>query len=266
MSAVLIVKVGGGAAIDLEAIAADLAACPDPFVVVLGANAERDRLAARLGLEKRVLTSLSGYSSVYSDAAAIDLIMMSYAGLRLGRFVEACQRRGVNALGLSGLDGALVRGRRNRGIRVREGGKTLIKRDFSGKPRAVDGALLGLLLERGYRPVLTIPIADEHGFAINSENDDIVVALRAALGRGPVVQLIEAPGLLERGDDPGSLIRRLDRARLAAMEARAEGRIRRKLLALTRLLEAGASEVVVADGRLEQPLTAALAGAGTRLG
>lgn len=114
--------------------------------------------------------------------------------------------------------------------------------------------------------MLTIPIADEHGFAINSENDDIVVALRAALGRGPVVQLIEAPGLLERGDDPGSLIRRLDRARLAAMEARAEGRIRRKLLALTRLLEAGASEVVVADGRLEQPLTAALAGAGTRLG
>ena len=41
-------------------------------------------------------------------------------------------------------DGALVRGMRNKGIRVRENGKTLIKRDFSGKPIAVNRNLLGV--------------------------------------------------------------------------------------------------------------------------
>ncbi|MGB0768597.1 MAG: hypothetical protein ACPGYV_12930, partial [Phycisphaeraceae bacterium] len=56
-------------------------------------------------------------------------------------------------------------------------GKTLIKRDLSGKPRSINSGLLSLLLEQGYSPVLTIPIVDENGFAINSENDDIVARI-----------------------------------------------------------------------------------------
>ena len=163
-----IIKVGGGAKINLEGIAADLAEIEDPFIVVLGANALRDQIAQQLGLPKRELTSVSGYTSVYSDEDAIDVIMMSYAGKRIRRFVELCQRHGINALGLTGLDGRVVEGARNRGIRVREGGKTLIKRDFSGKPKSVNEPLLRLLLDNGYRPVLSIPIVDEQAFAINS--------------------------------------------------------------------------------------------------
>ena len=63
-----------------------------------------------------------------------------------------------------------------------------------------------MLLDNGYCPVLTIPIADENGFAINSENDDIIVQLAQALEIESVVQLIEAPGFLddpERREQPG---------------------------------------------------------------
>ena len=84
--------------------------------------------AARLGSSTRTLTSISGYTSVFSDETALDVIMMAYSGLRSKRFVELCQCRGVNAIGLSGIDARMVEGERNRGIRVREGGKTLIKR------------------------------------------------------------------------------------------------------------------------------------------
>ncbi len=262
----ILLKLGGGDGINLEATIADLATLDAPCLIVHGANQLRDRIAAQLGMEKQILTSVSGYSSVYSDADAIDAILMSYAGLRNKRIVELCQRHGINAIGLTGLDGRIIRGERNRGIRVREGGKTLIKRDFSGKPRAVDGALLSLLLERGYTPVLTIPIVDEKGFAINSENDDIVTRIAATLEIDTVVQLIEAPGLLEDSADEGSLITRLDLNELRAREASAEGRIRRKLLALTRLCEVGRTRVIIADGRVEQPLAAALGGAGTHIG
>ncbi len=262
----ILLKLGGGDGINLEATIADLATLDAPCLIVHGANQLRDRIAAQLGMEKQILTSVSGYSSVYSDADAIDAILMSYAGLRNKRIVELCQRHGINAIGLTGLDGRIIRGERNRGIRVREGGKTLIKRDFSGKPRAVDGALLSLLLERGYTPVLTIPIVDEKGFAINSENDDIVTRIAATLEIDTVVQLIEAPGLLEDSTDEGSLITRLDLNELRAREASAEGRIRRKLLALTRLCESGRTRVIIADGRVEQPLAAALGGAGTHIG
>ena len=103
-----IIKVGGGSQINLPGIVADLARLETPYVVVLGANALRDDLGTRLGLEKQELTSVSGYNSVYSDENAIDLIMMAYAGLRNRRFVELCQRHDINAVGLTGLDGRLT--------------------------------------------------------------------------------------------------------------------------------------------------------------
>jgi len=216
----IIVKVGGGAGINLEGVASDLEELETPAAVVLGGNAERDRIAERMGTPKKVLTSVSGYTSVYSDEAAIAAIMMSYAGLRASRFVELCQCRGVNAISLSGLDGRAVQGERNRGIRVREGGKTLLKRDYSGKPRRANGSLFRVLLEAGYTPVLTIPIADERGFAINSENDDIVNVLQDELRAERIVQLIEAPGFLDDPEDPSSLVARLtpadERARTGA--------------------------------------------------
>ncbi len=258
-----IIKVGGGAAINLEGIVADLGNLDGPALVVLGANAVRDAIAERMGTPKTTLTSVSGYTSVYSDEQAIDAIMMAYAGLRCGRFVELCQRNGINGIGLSGIDGRVVQGERNKGIRVREGGKTLLKRDFSGKPRSVNAPLLRMLLDSGYVPVLTIPIADENGHAINSENDDIVNLLQQALAAEHVLQLIEAPGFLEDKDDPTTLVPELSRAELERREQQVEGRMKRKMLALKRLFESGASRVIIADGRVEAPISDALAGKGT---
>jgi len=260
---VYIIKVGGGATINLEGIAADLATLDSPAMVVLGANAVRDAIAERLGTPKKVLTSVSGYASVYSDEQAIDAIMMGYAGLRCSRFVELCQRNDVNAIGLSGIDGRAVQGERNRGIRVREGSKTLLKRDFSGKPRSVNSALFRSLMDDGYVPVLTIPILDESGHAINSENDDIVNVLQAALAADSIVQLIEAPGFLDDKDDPASLVPELSRSDIERREQQVEGRMKRKMLALRRLFESGASRVIIADGRTDTPISDALAGKGT---
>ena len=249
---------------NLAGIADDLASIDATCIVVLGAQcgARQSGRAPRL-VAPSTLTSISGYTSVFSDETALDVIMMAYSGLRSKRFVELCQRRGVNAIGLSGIDARMVEGERNKGIRVREGGKTLINRDFSGKPRAVNAALLRTLLDGGYTPVLTIPIADEQGFAINSENDDIVNVLQAALGAERIVQLIEAPGFLDDAGDPGSVVATMSREELERREAQVEGRMKRKMLALRRLFEAGAAEVVIGDGRVERPIRAALDGAGT---
>ncbi len=259
----LLIKIGGGASVNLEGITGDLAGIGQPFVVIHGANALRDELGERLGIRKQVLTSVSGYDSVYSDAEAVDLILMAYAGLRNKRIVEMFQRRGVNAIGLTGLDGAVVRGRRNPGIRVRQGGKTLIRRDLSGKPAGVNVGLLRQLLNFGMAPVLTVPILDERGFAINSENDDILVAVNEGLHAERVVQLIEAPGFLESPDDPASLVSRMSHTEVGRREAAVSGRMKRKMLALSRLVRDGATRVVIADGRVEHPVRDALAGRGT---
>jgi [amino group carrier protein]-L-2-aminoadipate 6-kinase len=212
-----------------------------------------------------VVTSVSGYDSVYSDESAIDLLMMAYAGLQNKRIVERLQRHGRNAVGLTGLDGRAVSGTRNKGIRVREGEKTLLLRDFSGKPSGVNTGLLRLLLDNGYTPVLTVPLVDEQGFAINSENDDVVAVLQGVLQATHVIELIEAPGLLKDPADPASTLQAVEASDLGLLEERAEGRFRRKLLALRKLFEASSPTVVIADGRVAHPVAAAMAGEGTTI-
>jgi len=259
----VIVKVGGGRTIHVDGVAEDLAELGEQALVVHGANAWRDELAHRLGSVRQVLTSASGYESVLSDEATIDLQLMAYAGLRNKRIVEAFSRRGVRAVGLTGLDGGVVRGRRNPGIRSREGSKILLRRDLSGKPTEVNEPLLRMLLQAGYTPVLTVPIADENGCAINSENDDVVALLQGVFRAETVIQLIEAPGLLADAADPDSVVPRLTPAEVAHWEESADGRFKRKLHGISKLLRSAPVRLVIADGRREHPLRSALEGKGT---
>jgi acetylglutamate/LysW-gamma-L-alpha-aminoadipate kinase len=191
--------------------------------------------------------------------------MMAYAGLKNKRIVEMCQQKGINAIGLSGLDGKVLQGKRNTGIKVRENGKTLLLRDFSGKPKAINKQLLDLLLENGYTPVLSVPLIDENNFAINSENDDIVALLQTEMKADKVISLIEAPGFLLDKNDPSSLVSKMSVAELEAMEQKVEGRMKRKILAIRKLFGEVASSgttVIISDGRTEHPVLDALNGKG----
>jgi acetylglutamate/LysW-gamma-L-alpha-aminoadipate kinase len=259
----ILIKIGGGDSLNITGIIADLAELKERTIIVHGANALRDKLLSALGIEKKVITSVSGYGSVYTDQQALDVLIMAYAGLRNKRIVELCHQRGINAIGLSGVDGKVIQGRRNAGIKTYEGGKLKIIRDFSGKPQAINKALLQLLLDNGYTPVLSVPLIDENNFAINSENDDIINLLQENFQAEKIIQFIEAPGFLEDEKDPSSLIKSLSPHDLKKREEQVTGRMKRKMLALTKLFENGAHQVIISDGRRENPLKDALDGEGT---
>ena len=259
----IIVKIGGGNDINIAGIIEDLSGIDEQYLIVHGANALRDKLAEDLGQPKQVITSVKGYTSVYSDENLLNVMMMAYAGLRNKRIVEQCQQHGINAVGLTGLDGKIVQGRRNKGIRVYQGKKLKIVRDFSGKPQTVNAPLLSLLLENGYVPVLTVPIIDEQNKAINTENDDVVRVLQKELKANLVINLIEAAGFLEDKDDSASLIRNIPASELEAREQQVEGRMKRKMLAVRKLFEHGATKIIISDGRSNHPVKDALAGKGT---
>ncbi len=259
----MIIKIGGGKGINLKGIIADLAGLEQQFIIVHGANALRDDLAEKLNTPRKTITSVSGYTSVYSDENAIDVMMMAYAGLKNKRIVELCHQNGINAIGLSGVDGKIIRGQRNKGIRVKEGGKVKIVRDFSGKPKNANTDLLFLLLSNGFTPVLTVPVLDENNIAVNTENDDIVRVLQEQMQSDVIIQLIEAPGFLENPDDPGSLVEMISSADIERREEQVTGRMKRKMLALRKLFDGGAAKVIISDGRVEHPVHDALAGKGT---
>ena len=61
------------------------------------------------------------------------------------------------------------------------------------------------------------------------------------------------------------MLQRLSASEIKAREASVEGRMKRKMLALGRLFDAGAHEVIISDGRTVHPVLAALAGKGTTI-
>ncbi|MBK7979678.1 MAG: [LysW]-aminoadipate kinase [Ignavibacteriae bacterium] len=258
-----IVKIGGGKNLNLKAIIADLKNLNDKFIIIHGANALRDELAEQLNKQKKVITSASGYASVFTDEDSLDIMMMAYSGLKNKRIVELCQQNGINAVGLSGIDGKVIQGKRNSGIRVKENGKLKIVHDFSGKPKSINVNLLNLLLDNGYTPVLSVPIIDENNFAINSENDDIVAVLKRELQADKIIQLIEAPGFLDDPKDYNSLIDFISKDELERRENQVEGRMKRKILAIRKLFENGDATVFIGDGRTETPITDVINGKGT---
>ena len=247
-----IIKIGGGSGINIEGIVRGLKEYPNS-IIVHGANAKRDEILKIMGYEKKTVTSLSGYSSVLTDDNMVDSIMMAYSGLQNKRIVELCQQNGINAIGLSGIDGQLIRSKRNSGIRIEEEGRKRLLHDLSGKPKTINEKLLRLLMDNGYTPIICIPTLDENGFAINSENDDIVALLHHTLRAEKVIQFIEAPGYLKNADDENSIIKKLSKEELETALEESSGRMKRKLYALKQLLDVPCT-IHICDGRTENPL------------
>jgi len=263
----IVCKVGGSEGIDDEAVCEDVAALVQegvPLVLIHGGSAETNRVAEALGVPPRFVTSPSGFQSRHTDAAAMEVFEMVYCGKRNKGLVERLQRRGVNALGLSGLDGRLWEGTRKDAIRSVENGRVRVLRDSrTGTVERVDAELLLALRARGFLPVLTPPAASREGEAINVDGDRAAAATAAALKAETLLLLSNVPGFLADFPDEKSLVPRLARAELPAAIERAEGRMKIKLLGAGEALAGGVGRVVLGDARGPRPVRSALEGRGT---
>ncbi|HEX9730161.1 MAG TPA: [LysW]-aminoadipate kinase [Gemmatimonadales bacterium] len=270
MTCPLVVKIGGSAGIDLDAIADDVAELHRSgtrLVIVHGGSALLNDVATQLGHPPRFLTSPSGHTSRRTDRRTLEIFEMVYCGQLNKGIVERLQRRGVNAVGLSGMDGRIWEGRRKTAVRSVENGRTLVVRDdYTGKVEHVNVVLLDALLDAGYMPVLTPPAISAQGDAINVDGDRAAAETASALGAETLVILSNVPGLLERYPDESSLIPRIALADLDASSDTAHDRMKKKVLGAAEAIAAGVRRVVLADGRVAHPVQRALAGHGTVIG
>jgi acetylglutamate/LysW-gamma-L-alpha-aminoadipate kinase len=260
----LVVKLGGGANLDVDAVLRDLAALQRPWVLVHGGNAELNEVSEKLGHKPRFVTSPGGYTSRVTDLETVRLIQMVYRGRINGDLVLRLQALGVNAIGLSGVDGRLWQAERKEAIRVVENGrKFLLRDDYTGKVVRVNADLLRLLLAHGYRPVLTLPALASDGSAVNVDGDRAAAAVAAALGAQELVILSNVPGLLRDVNDPSSLITSIAKADLASGQSVALDRMKKKLLGAEEALAGGVGKVVLGSANRATPVQDALAGQGT---
>jgi len=262
-----ILKIGGSTGINYDLIADDIAALVErgeKMVVVHGGSALTNEVATQLGHPPQFVTSVSGFSSRRTDRRTIEIFEMVYCGQMNKGLVEKLQSRGVNAVGLSGLDGRLWEGKRKAAIKIVQNGRRRVLRDdFTGKVERVNTDLLNLLLAAGYVPVITPPAISYDGEAINVDGDRALAATAIALGADTLVLLSNVPGLLEKFPDESTLIRHIPAQSLDKFMAVAQDRMKKKVMGAQEALAGGLTRIIFADGRVENPVQGALNGEGT---
>src|SRR5258708_11668806 len=217
----IVIKVGGGAGVDLDAVANDvakLAAGGEQIVVVHGTSAAADALAERMGIPARTLQSPSGYVSRYTDPETLEVYTMAAAGQVNKQIVTRLQALGVNAVGLSGVDGRLMGARRKDAIRAIDpetSRQPVVRDDFTGKIEHINGQLLHLLLDAGYTPVIAPLALGLECERLNVDGDRAAAMVAGALKADSLVILSNVPGLLAHFPDEASLVRQLHRVDMA---------------------------------------------------
>jgi acetylglutamate kinase len=245
----VLVKLGGtllDAAESRDSLAAQLAqafARGEELVVVHGGGKQMTRYLAERGIESRFVGGLR-----VTTPETLDAVLKIFAGSVNHELVASLNRAGVLAVGLSGIDAFLV-----------EAEQMDPALGAVGRVTRSNPALLELLVDGGYVPVMACVAGDRQGRVYNVNADQMASACAVAFGADRLVFLTDVEGVL----DGGRRIRRV----LTASESRdliasgvATGGMQAKLYAALDALAGGVARVRIAPGAAPDVLARVLAG------
>lgn len=235
----------------LESLAEELALLHQVGIrvcVIHGGGKQLTELAQKLGVVQTVIEGRR-----VTDDDTLDLAKMIFRGKINTEILSALRKRGIEAVGLSGIDGGVVRAEKRppRDILDRATGETATV-DFGhvGDVMAVNTQLVNLLLENGYLPVISSLGADDDGKVYNINADTVASEIAVGLGAEKLILLTDVNGIYLDAKDPGSKIDRLSKAEAEEMIAsgKATGGMIPKLENLISLLSRGVRSAHVIGG------------------
>ena len=169
-------------------------------VLVHGGGPQVTEVSDALGVKSQMVQGRR-----VTDEKSIDVTAMVLNGLINTRILAICRELDVQAVGISGVDAGLVQAHRRAPAKL-EGSSQLVDYGQVGDIDRIDTGALRNLLDNGYLPVISPLSCDERGVLLNINADTVAAAIGAALGAEKLILCTGAPGILERLEDPGSLI------------------------------------------------------------
>lgn len=251
----LVVKIGGSAGVATERIVREIAQCVavgQRVVLLHGGSDLTNTLCERLGHPVRMITSPSGMTSRYTDSETLRIFSMAVVGEINTQLVALLQQQGVNAIGLSGVDGRLMLARRKAVVRsvTPEGRTQILRDDYTGQIEEINSSLLEQLLDAGFTPVIA-PLALSHaGERLNVDGDRAAAAVATALRADTLTIMTNVPGLLSDPADHSTQIHKIPADQLDAYMTYARGRMRKKLLGAQEALRGGVRNVCLGSDSL----------------
>ena len=226
-------------------------------ILVHGGGKEVSKVSKQLGKEPKFVVSPSGIKSRYTDKETAEIFTMVMSGRINKMIVRMLQKNGINAIGLSGVDGKLIQADRKKKLLItnEKGRKQAIDGGYTGKITDVNSSLVKLLLDQGYTPVISpIAISEDSDF-LNVDGDRAAAYVAGKVSSDKVLFLTNVDGLLM--DE--KLVNNLTLAEAKEIRPKIGFGMEKKILAATEALDMGVTEALIANGQKENPISAAIA-------
>jgi acetylglutamate/LysW-gamma-L-alpha-aminoadipate kinase len=238
---------------DLKSVAAS-----KRVVIVHGGGDLVTEMAKRLGKEQVFVTSPEGFKSRYTDRETADIYAMVMAGEINTKIVATLHSFGINALGLSGFDGGLLRAERKKRLVVvdEEGRKRAIEGGYTGKITSVNSTLIGSLISQGYVPVVSPLAMGAENEPLNVDGDRTTAAVASAIKADVIIYLTDVEGVLK----DGKVIPRISAVDVEGLLREIGPGMSTKIHAAVEAVRGGAGRAVITSGFTEKPLTNAIDG------
>ena len=224
--------------------------------VVHGGGKQLSELAALMGVEQTIIEGRR-----VTDDATLEMAKMIFAGKINTDILAALRHRGVEAVGLSGVDGNIVHAERRppKEITNRETGESEHV-DFGhvGDILEIDSRLLTVLLDQGYLPVISSLGADAEGKVFNINADTVASEIAIQLKAEKLVLLSDVEGIYLRPGEPATKLSRLSAAEAEALieSGTAAGGMIPKLQSIIELLRRGVKSAHIINGTSRNALLA----------
>ncbi|MCQ2505850.1 MAG: acetylglutamate kinase [Lachnospiraceae bacterium] len=239
---IVVIKYGGNAMID-ENLKSDvmkdivlLSLIGVKIVLVHGGGPEINDMLSKIGKQSEFRNGLR-----VTDKETVDVVQMVLAGKVNKSLVNLLGVKGGKAIGLSGIDGQMLKAR----IKNEELG-------YVGEITDVNAAPILDVLEKGYIPVISTVACDSEGNVYNINADTAAAKIAGELKAESLISMTDIAGIMKDREDPDSLIRVISLADADSLVADGviSGGMIPKTECCVNAIKWGVKKVFIIDGRI----------------
>ena len=243
MSEILVIKLGGTTIADQSQVLEEVAAVARkrPVILVHGGGKRITEWLERMGVPSRFENGLR-----VTDQAALEVAAAVLRGVVNSELVAGLRDLGVDAVGLSGVDGGLL-------VSERVPGMGLVAHVVGLRRDLLDAVLVG-----GQVPVVAPLARDEDGIVCNVNADDAAAGIAAGLGARQLVLMTDVDGVRDGSGNRLDTLTTDEAEELIRSGVIGGGMVPKIRAALAALAWEGSEAIIAdasADGALERALT-----------
>lgn len=225
-------------------------------IVVHGGGKEVTSIAEKLGKEQKFIVSPGGIRSRYTDRETAKIYTMVMSGKINKEIVMMLQKQGINAVGLAGIDGGIIRAERKKKLIIvdERGRKVAIDGGYTGKINSVNASLLNTITTGGYVPIVSPVALSEKFDLLNVDGDRAAAYVAGGLKADSVIFLTDVNGLLIND----KLVTHMSVSEAKKMLPKIGFGMEKKVLACTEAVSMGVKEAIISSGKIDNPISSAL--------